>query len=409
MLLRFRVANVRSFRDEQELSLVAQSGSAATAVRAVPTTGKNLDVYPLAGVFGANASGKSNLLAALVLMRSAVLNSYAQWASTRGVPREEFSLDPTAADENSFFEIDFLNDGVRYTYGFELGAQRVEAEWLHAYPKGRRQVWFDRDAGRDPEFEFPGERIRDRAQFVRLTRPNALFLTVAGTNNSPELSPPFYWFERNLTLITPEVDRPQREDHTREALRGPRRKHIEELLRVADLGVTGVEMDKDGTVVRLLHEGAADGVFPVDWERESFGTRSWFALLGPVLLALDEGAVILVDELDASLHPRFAAEIVRLFNDPEVNDRGAQLIFTTHDVTVLGTPGGDRLLDPGQVWLVEKDKNGASELYPLSAAQPGAHEDLVRSYLSGRFGAVPALSEGQIARRLRTPLMPESA
>ncbi|BCB88432.1 AAA family ATPase [Phytohabitans suffuscus] len=409
MLLRFRVANVRSFREEQELSFVVQPGDKASTGRVVAVAGRDLTLYPSVGVFGANASGKSNLLAALVLMRDAVLNSYARWASFRGIPREEFNLDPKAAEDSSFFEVDFVQESVRYTYGFELGAGRVEAEWLHAYPKGRRQVWFDRDATRDTEFEFPGERVRDRAQFVRLTRPNALFLTVAGTNNSPELSPIFFWFERNLWLVTPENDRHQREDSTRHALRGPRRERIEQLLRVADLGVAGVELMDGGEAVRLWHDGAAGDTYPVAWERESFGTRSWFALLGPILLALDEGAVLLVDELDASLHPRFAAEVIRLFQDPEVNAAGAQLVFTTHDVTVLGTPGGDRLLDPGQVWLVEKDKSGATELYPLSAAQPGEREDLTRSYLAGRFGAVPALSEGQIARRLRATRAARSA
>ncbi len=405
MLLRFRIANVRSFRDEQELSFVVQPGHSPQLSRRVAIGGgRDLELYPVIGIFGANASGKSNVLMAFVLMRNAVLNSYAQWASYRDVPREPFNLDPKPTQDSSFFEIDFLQDGVRYTYGFELGATRVEAEWLHAYPRGRRQVWFDRNATRDPVFEFPGERLRDRAQLVRMTRPNALFLTLAGTNNHPDLSPLFYWFQRNLWLVTPENDRFQREHYTREALLGPRRARIEELLRVADLGITGVEVestDADRTEVRLLHQGAGGEAFPIDWELESFGTRSWFALVGPILLALDEGAVLLIDELDASLHPRFAAEVIRLFQDPDVNTTGAQLVFTSHDVTVLGTPSGERLLDPGQVWLTEKDATGATELYPLSAAEPGEREDLTKSYLAGRFGAVPAISEGQIGRQLR--------
>jgi hypothetical protein len=139
-----------------------------------------------------------------------------------------------------------------------------------------------------------------------------------------------------------------------------------------------------------------------EWRDESFGTRSWFALLGPLLLALDEGAVLLIDELDASLHSRFAAEVVRLFHDPQANPHDAQLIFTSHDSSLLSIPSGGRLLEPGQVWLTEKDKNGATELYSLVAAAPGAGEDLMESYLVGAFGAVPALLEGQIARRLLT-------
>ncbi len=151
--------------------------------------------------------------------------------------------------------------------------------------------------------------------------------------------------------------------------------------------------------MRLTHRSAAGDV-SLDWRHESYGTRSWFALLGPLLLALDEGAVLLVDELDASLHPRFAAEVVRLFHDPQANPKGAQLVFTSHDPSVLTTPSGGRLLEPAQVWLTEKDDDGATQLYPLTAASPGEEEDLMKSYLAGAFGAVPALLEGQIARRL---------
>ncbi|MEU9972554.1 ATP-binding protein [Streptomyces sp. NPDC051014] len=409
MLLRFRVANVRSLRDEQELSFVTAEDSVTHEdeepfpARAVsPAGGRSIGVFPLIGIFGANASGKSNVLAALVDMRSAVLDSYARWASYDGVPRSVFALDPKGNEEPSFFEVDLLLDGVRWTYGFELGDSRVEAEWLHSYPRGHRQVWLDRDASRAEVYDWPGNRVKDRAQLARRTRPNALLLSTAGTDNHPQLSSLFHWFRRNLWLIDPEVERDQREAFTREELAGARARRIEDLLRVADLGITGTEVVDDGRgrpTVRLVHRSAA-GEAALDWQTESLGTRSWFALLGPLLLALDEGAVLLVDELDASLHPRFAAEVVRLFNDPYANPDGAQLVFTSHDPTVLTTPSGGRLLEPGQVWLTEKDADGATELYPLTAASPGRGEDLMKSYLAGAFGAVPSLLEGQIARRL---------
>ncbi|MGW1257287.1 AAA family ATPase [Streptomyces sp. NPDC002513] len=403
MLLRFRVANVWSLRDEQELSFVVPEDETSAAARVVELPGgRSLGVLPLIGVFGANASGKSNVLAALVEMRNAVLNSYARWASYDGIPRSVFALDRKARKEPSFFEVDLVMDGVRWTYGFELGPSRVEAEWLHSYPRGYRQVWLDRDASREEAYEWPGNRVKDRSQLMRRTRPNALLLSTAGTDNHPQLSPLFHWFRRNLWLINPEDERTQREAFTRQELSGARARRIEELLRVADLGITRVEVVDDGrgqSTVKLVHRSAA-GEVAFDWHTESFGTRSWFALLGPMLLALDEGAVLLVDELDSSLHPRFAAEVVRLFHDPCANPNGAQLVFTSHDPSILTTPSGGRLLDPGEVWLTEKDKDGATELYPLTAASPGEDEDLMKSYLAGAFGAVPALMEGQIARRL---------
>ncbi|WGD42828.1 AAA family ATPase [Streptomyces cathayae] len=403
MLLRFRVANVRSLRDEQELSFVEpQDGDESVARPVELAGGRSVGVLPLVGIFGANASGKSNVLAALVDMRNAVLNSYARWASYEGVPRTVFALDPKGKDEPSFFEVDLVLEGVRWRYGFELGESRVEAEWLHSYPRGHRQVWLDRDASRAEVYEWPGSRVKDRAQLARRTRPNALLLSTAGTDNHPQLSPLFHWFRRNLWLIDPETDRAQREEFTRQALSGDRAHRIEELLRVADLGITGTEVVDEGkgrSKIKLVHRSAT-GEVAFDWQMESLGTQAWFALLGPLLLALDEGAVLLVDELDASLHPRFAAEVVRLFHDPHANPNGAQLIFTSHDPTVLTTPSGGRLLQPGQVWLTEKDKDGATELYPLTAASPGEDEDLMKSYLAGAFGAVPSLMEGQIARRL---------
>ncbi|MBN6050319.1 ATP-binding protein, partial [Nonomuraea sp. RK-328] len=335
-------------------------------------------------------------------MRAAVLNSYAGWASFDGIPRKPFRLDSKSEGEPSFFEVDLVMDEVRWTYGFELSSRRVEAEWIHSYPRGHRQVWLDRDASRAGVFEWPGNRVKDRTQLARRTRSNALVLSTAGTDNHPQLSALFHWFRRNLWIINPEDEREQREQFTLEELSGSRARRINELLRVADLGITGAEVVqevKDRPTVRLTHRSAAGDV-ALDWGSESFGTRSWFALLGPLLLALDEGAMLLIDELDASLHPRFAAEVVRLFHDPHANPVGAQLIFTSHDPSLLITPSGERLLEPGQVWLTEKDKDGATELYPLTAAEPGEDENLMESYLAGAFGGVPSVVEGQFARRL---------
>ncbi len=186
---------------------------------------------------------------------------------------------------------------------------------------------------------------------------------------------------------------------------------------MADLGITGAEVVDDGRgrpTVKLVHRSGT-GEVAFDWQTESLGTRSWFALLGPMLLALDEGAVLLVDELDASLHPRFAAEAVRLFHDAYANPRGAQLVFTSHDPSVLTTPSGGRLLEPGQVWLTEKDKDGATELYPLTAASPGGTELTRPDYvvLAESFGVLRSVrpanpstvsrSSGRAAHRLEQP------
>lgn len=408
MLLRFRVANVRSLRDVQELSFVVPDETeGAEAARQVELSdGTAVEVYPLLGIFGANASGKSNIVAAMKSMRNAVLNSYAQWTGYQGIPREPFKLDPKYAAEDSSFEVSFvLEDGVRWTYGFDLGATRVEAEWLYAYPNGRRQVWLDRDASRSADpIRFPGDRVRSQARLIDTTRPNALLISRAATDNHPQLTPIHQWFVDNLWDITPETERRQREAFTARSLLDPEaREHIEDLLRVADLGIKGTEVEQltgGRLTVRFLHSAEDAPPTALDWEAESLGTRSWFALLGPLLHALDQGAVLLIDELDSSLHPRFAAEVVRLFESPQANSKGAQLVFTAHDPSLIRGKGDARLLEPGQIWLSEKDASGATQIYPISDLDPTDEEDLMASYLRGSFGGVPRVTAGQVARRL---------
>ncbi|MFM9447874.1 AAA family ATPase [Streptomyces acidiscabies] len=198
-------------------------------------------------------------------MRRAVLRSYADWTSYDGIPRDEFTLDPKAAEETTLYEADFLLSGdgpaVRWTYGFELGARRVEAEWLFAYPKGRRQVWFERDASREKDFEFPGERLHDRARLARATRPDALLLTRAANDGHEQLTPVFDWFKDNLWDVIPETERAQREDYTAiQFLRSPDfRRRAKELLRVADLGIADaeVEQSKSGRPVVVPGGGPA--------------------------------------------------------------------------------------------------------------------------------------------------------
>ncbi|MGX4689687.1 AAA family ATPase [Streptomyces sp. JNUCC 63] len=415
MLLSFRVANHRSIREETELSLVATELNEGTARETgARSEGRPVSVLPTVGIFGANASGKSNVLDALRFMRRAVLESFADWGKRSGVPREPFELDPEALEETSLFEIDLLlgKQRVRYTYGFELSDERVEAEWLHAYPSGRRQVWFDREAGRPEEeggeFRFPGSGLKGHKELiVSSTRPDALFLTVGATLNHPALAAVHRWFVDNLWLVTSGPDVPHRTDWTRKQLTdrktgGGLRDRLGALLAAADLGITGLTLDPESGEVQLLHRSSDGTPRPLDfWEQESLGTHAWFAFLGPLFHVLDRGGVLLADELDSSLHPILAAEVIRLFQDEEANPRTAQLIFTTHDATLLGPSVVERPLDRDQVWIALKDATGESRLYPITAARKARRDDnLERRYLHGHYGGVPRLTSGEIARQI---------
>ena len=413
MLLRSRLANHRSIREEHELSLIGTEFNEGTARKTVlRNKGRAVTVLPVAGVFGANASGKSNLLSGLRFMRTAVRDSVTEWVrSPDSVPREPFKLDLSSRDETTLFEVDLLlgADPVRYTYGFELSDERVEAEWLHAYPQGRRQVWFDRDAARadggGDEFTFPGVGFRGRStDLTAFTRPNALFLSVGATLNDIQLSAIHRWFNDNFWLITPGADVASRTEWTQRLLTDAKEApkyaaDIVGLLSIADLGLTGVDIDRESGDVRLRHRMKAGGDIALDFLREeSLGTHAWFAFLGPLVTVLETGAVLLVDELDSSLHPTLTAEVVRLFQDADANPKGAQLIFTTHDATLLGSPVLDRPLDRDQIWITSKLRSGETELYPLVDAKPRPDENLERGYLRGRYGGIPRISAGKIPR-----------
>lgn len=404
MLLAYRAANVLSFRDEQRLSLIATELNGGTArPTAIREGGKPVSVVPVVGIYGANASGKTNTLAGLRRMRQAVLNSVAWVNEAQPVRRVPFALDPACADEPSFYEVDLELNGVRYTYGFEIDDERVQAEWLHAYPKGRRQVWFDRDGD---EIHFAGEGLRGEKQdLVRKTRPDSLFLTVAAEWNNEQLLPVFEWFRDNLWLISPELDRPRRHEFTKaRALREQRfRERVGRLLARADLGIVGFDEEAlDSGEIRLLHR-AGEHTVSLDFAHESMGTRAWFALLGPLIEAFRQGTTVLVDELDASLHPALVAEVIWMFEDPRVNTHGAQMVFTTHDASLLRPlAGGERILDRDMVWMSEKDSRGATRLYPLSSLRPPPRpdENLERGWLLGRFGGTPRVAPGELVREV---------
>lgn len=411
MLLSFRVANVLSIREEQTLLFVATELNDGSARRTrIREAGKAISVVPVVGVYGANASGKTKLLDALIQMQTAVLRSVDWFKERDPVRRVPFLLDADSAAQPSFFEVDLEIRGTRYTYGFEMDDEGVRGEWLHAYPRGRRQVWFDR--GDNGSVDFPGEGLRgEKLELARRTRRDSLFLTVGALIfNHSQLVPIFEWFRDNLWLITPEwPDRGKRLLWAkREVIRDAEfREHVVRLLEVADLGIAGIEVVHGVEDEIQFRHRIGDGEKVLDFEGESLGTRSWFTLAAALLKALEQTAVVLVDELDASLHSLMCAEAVRMFSNHFSNPHGAQMLFTTHDLTLLQTlTGGGRVLDRDSIWLTEKDDEGATKLYPLHGFRPAPRpdENLLRRYLLGSYGGRPDITPGALAREVEEAL-----
>ncbi len=412
MLRSFRLANHRSIAEEQELLLMPARQSEKLAV-------------PVTAIYGANASGKSNVISGLAFMRSAVLQSFARWESDEGVPRTPFRLDPALRTQPSLYVAELVVDGVPYTYGFSVDDTEVLEEWLYSYPEKRRRMLFSRQRG---AFNFGttlGDLRPKLALLEELTRPNALFLSAAAKLNLDPLLPVYQWFRvgtrlrssrrRSLVGLAERI-----QDFL--AKNPGNHDRLVSLLTAADVGITNVSVEeadeleglhfpgrarppalrnpvnKPSLQLRLEHgvEGELFGLGD-----ESDGTLSWLELLPVVLDVLDEGSVIAVDEIDTSLHPLLTAQLVELFQDPETNPKNAQLIFTTHDTSLLGTMIGSKVLDRDQIWFVQKNSAGATELYPLTDFKPRPDQNLERRYLGGSYGAVPVLDHQDFVNAVR--------
>ena len=414
MLVEFRTQNFRSLRDEQVLSLVASPDKSLLDTHALDTGLKAAPhVLKSAVVYGANASGKSNLIKALQYMRDVVLMSATLQPGQAFARLQPFRLDAVSASQPTAFEVTFILDGVRYQYGFAMNAQRIVSEQLLVYKAFKPQRWFERhfdaESGKDV-YEFGPGLKGAKTLWEGATRPNALFLSMAVQLNSEALRPVYDWFAHRLVILNEHA--PLSPQFSLEMLKlEAQRKAIGEFLRAADISIADVEVaTKQATVHSIrfdlatgkreeetgeqtvdevrFHHLTEHGQAVFDLADESSGTRNLLFLAGPVLDILSNGQTLVVDELDTSLHTLLVQALVRLFHRPEANTGGAQLVFTTHDTSLLDAYG---LFRRDQVWFVEKRPDQSSSLYPLLDFSPRKSEALERGYLQGRYGALPLL------------------
>jgi hypothetical protein len=417
MILRFGVENHRSIRDYQEISF-ARSALKGPEHVTWPSPGAKRGVLPVMALYGANASGKSNVLAALATMQEHVVKSHVSLGPTDPMPRRPFLLGPQR-DQPSRFDLDLVVGGVRYHYGFVVHGRGVEEEWLYAWPEGHQQLWLHR-VGTDRSAWRFGPRLKgERARIASFTRDNSLFLSAAAQNNHPQLGPLFQAFATGIQIAWPKntTDR-----HffasDRDILGDPR---LRALLRSADLGVADVRVEDrqqefdqllasmrasgDPAMVHLMEQtvaagpprelvlghAAADGVVFLQPNDESVGTRALRDLGVAAIGALDAGTLLAVDEIDRGMHPDLAKALIGLFTDPATNPNGAQLLFTTHDQSIL------EVLRRDEVVIVEKDAGGGTSLTPVSAYRTLRRDNLRTSYAEGRYGGIPRLGRFRTA------------
>jgi len=419
MLIEFSVTNFRSIQTTQTFSLVAslsseliEQNSFATSVQGVPRLLRS------AAIYGPNASGKSNLIEAIEFMESFVAGSSKDGQEGEPIGVKPFLFNAVSQAKPSEFEVLFLQDGVRYQYGFAVNHTRVTHEWLFAYPEGRPQRWFEREFDADVNFEnwyFSSKFKGHKTMLQKTTRSNALFLSTAVQLNNEQLKPIYKWFQQKLRTIG--VGGLAMEISTNLCQTEKGRKRILELLNAADISIKDIKIKmkrfestdlpsempeplkilisndlvgKEFPEIKFLHPVVGSKkLVTLDINEESHGTRKLFAIAGPWLNVIDNGLVLIVDELNNSMHPLMVRFLIGLINNPQINKKNAQLIFSTHDTSILD----NELFRRDQIWFTEKDDANSTKLYPLSDFTPRKGEALEKGYLRGRYGALPYIGD----------------
>jgi AAA15 family ATPase/GTPase len=419
MLVEFSVKNYRSFWGTQTLSMSAGSAKDLQEKNTFATPVEGVTgLLRSAVVYGANGSGKSNLINALAFMQEFVLSSSKESQEGETIKRKPFLLHPDGPSQESEFEVVFLENDIRYQYGFAVTNTRVTHEWLLVYPGNRAQRWFERsyNPGKEKEEWYFGAKFSGpKKTWQDSTRSNALFLSTAVQLNSEQLQSVYRWFHR-LVIV----------GHGELIERGFTAENCEDEEKCQDILVfikgAGIDVDEiaikerkigglkfpsdmpDGlknllqkdlqgkTVKEVFFKHQlknSDNFVLLPLSEESDGTQKLFAYAAPWLDVLHSGRVLVVDELDNSFHPHLVRFLLSLIHDPKSNTANGQLIFSTHDTSILDP----KILRRDQIWFMEKDSDHATQLYPLTDFHPRKKEALEKGYLQGRFGALPYIGE----------------
>lgn len=414
MLIEFSVTNFRSLREQQTFSLVKGKGSELAESNTFRTTTPNeFALLRSAAIYGPNAGGKSNFLRGLQAMRDIVLESATRLQRGDPLPVTPFRLTNATESQPSEFEVIFIVNNVRYQYGFTATAERIHEEWLLAYPRGRPQRWLGRiweDSTQRYKWTLGNNLQGEKQLWQKATRDNALFLSTAVQLNSEQLQPLYDWFKTTLHTISAGGWGPA---FSASLCEKPDKAKIMDFLHAADLAIEDIQIEKKSfdpkelpddmpenlkrmltselkgkalIDIKTFHKTKEGKTIPFDFEDESDGTQKLFAFAGPWIDSLTHGYVLFIDELHSNLHPQLVGFLVQLFHSSETNPKNAQLVFTTHETSILN----QEIFRRDQIWFCEKDRQQASALYPLMDFKPRkGRENLELAYLSGRYGALP--------------------
>ena len=404
MLIQFSFENYRSFKESTTLSMLASAGRENPSNVFESPSGRLLKSV---AIFGSNASGKSNLMKAFVAAIIIIRTTAGRQVGNDIPFVEKFLFDPEGKVDTSF-EFDFIADGKRYIYGFSCDRTRISEEHLLVYSSQKPRTVFRRTYER---YDFTDIKYKHELYaLVGRNTPNKLFLATATSWNAASTRDAFLWFGKFIDVYDPGNPVPMLTSYDSDS-DGSLKDFTKRLLRESDINITdytieakkienaglpisivlqnGVPVEQKSFRVDAAHQILNEGrrmTYILPFQEESEGTKRLFYLSPQIKNALDNGYVFCVDELDASLHPALILYLVGLFNSEETNPKNAQLVFTTHTTELLSLAYMRR----DQIYFVDKDNDtGVSDLYSLDEYSVRTREDVRKSYLNGKFGAVP--------------------
>lgn len=424
MLIEFNVTNFKSIKEKQTLSMAAidklkdsdeiEQIDAGRRVLTTPNS-KLPNLLATAVLYGANASGKSKLIDALAFMEYFVVRSQQHMQSGEPIEVTPFLFDQESAKAPSEFEVLFIHNNVRYQYGFAVTKERVHKEWLLAYPCEKVQNWFYREYDNDTQkytWKF-GAKFKGAKKILEYaTRDNGLFLAAAVQLNNEQLRPIFEWFQKGLLIIGQTYNMPDIFTFEQCLANEDSKRAVLEMIKCADPSVCDIEVEKiDPTKkewfnrlplekreklldkykvffvpeTKFVHMDKQGAPVELDFDDESEGTKNLFSFIAPMREVLEDGKILIIDELNNSLHPLLVRKLIEFFHNPEINKNNAQLIFSTHDASLLDKT----LFRRDQIWFTEKNQENATTLYSLSDFKVRKEEAIGKGYLQGRYGAIP--------------------
>ena len=430
MLINFTVGNYRSFKENKTFSLNATSFQEH---KEFIREGNDIKFLPVVAIYGANSSGKSNLLSALQMMKNTLL------FSIKTNPTEKLKTDPFLLDEQNkhkptFFEVVFLSEGNTYKYGFEYSKDKINAEWLYTIKNEREKLLFIRN---DNGIGVVSKDFPEGVDKESSTADNRLFLSLVAQLNGKISLAVMNWFEKlkyfsgitdsefkiyscnylfennenslkakdfikSMDLGFTDIQKAETDvkDYAFSGINPEMKETIEQeipnfwdKLLPPKWNETNIPIFKTGHLFRKS-DGTVTEVFFRNDKMESEGTKKIINISGPIVEALSKGETFVIDELDAKLHPLLTKKIIEIFNSPDTNPNNAQLIFATHDTNLLS----NKILRRDQIWFAEKNRDDEStDIYPLSEIKEQNGEKIrndrvyEKDYINGKYGAIPYL------------------